>query len=95
MVCCQAGFGVAVAVGVSVGVEVGGMSVKVAVRVGLVVFKALIVATGAGEAQAHKRTSSRKKGDRRFIEKYLPFYPISLIAFCLMPSHYHMLQSTG
>jgi putative transposase len=27
----------------------------------------------------------------RRIEKYLPFYPISLIAYCLMPNHYHML----
>jgi putative transposase len=27
----------------------------------------------------------------RRIGKYLPFYPISLIAYCLMPNHYHML----
>ena len=27
----------------------------------------------------------------RRIKKYLPFYPISLIAYCLMPNHYHML----
>jgi REP element-mobilizing transposase RayT len=27
----------------------------------------------------------------RRIAKYLPFYPISLIAYCLMPNHYHML----
>jgi putative transposase len=25
------------------------------------------------------------------MQKYLPFYPISVIAYCLMPNHYHML----
>ncbi len=27
----------------------------------------------------------------RRIQEYLPAYPVSLIAYCLMPNHYHML----
>ncbi len=30
----------------------------------------------------------------RRMQEYLPFYPISLIAYCLMPTHYHILLYT-